>query len=236
MEIIGLPNSHDAIRRLLRGLPPSNILDIPCGTGVITKYLHDLGWKVHSADIDRGNLEYVDATFSAVDLNQELPFDDASFDNICCINGLHRLYNISGAVSEFSRILKPGGRLLININNYASIKSRIRFLLFGSLDAALNSGDTRQTIEDPSANFRQALMLPQIANELDRSGFEIVSTHAAAKKLVHHLLWPIALVIKAASYLVPKARRKRQYLEITASNAMNPGGDYLLIEAIKIRS
>jgi len=226
LAVIGLPNSQDTVRRVFSNLEPCKILDVPAGTGAFAEILHKAGWDVHCADIDKGNVEYKKVPFTQVNLNTRLPFDEESFDMVVCINGLHRIYNVSGAISEFNRIL--------NVNNYASIKSRIRFLFFGSVDAGLNAGSTQQTINDPDANFRHCLMLPQIANSLYKHNFEIVNSFAAAVTWKHRFLWPFSLLIKLVNCFIPAARSNNQYLDITASNSMNPGGDYLLIEAKKV--
>ena len=107
IPIIGLPKSHDALRRVFLELEPQKILDIPVGHGSFTKFLIDNGWDVHCADIDEGNLRLENVPFKNVDLNHPLPYENESYDLIVCINGLHRLYNPAGAIAEFSRILRP---------------------------------------------------------------------------------------------------------------------------------
>ena len=42
-----------------------------------------------------------------------LPFADASFDNIVAIETLEHLRNPSGAIAEMTRVLRPGGRVLV---------------------------------------------------------------------------------------------------------------------------
>ncbi len=42
---------------------------------------------------------------------EDLPFPDASFDSVSCRFGLMFIPDISRAVSEFVRVLKPGGRV-----------------------------------------------------------------------------------------------------------------------------
>lgn len=43
----------------------------------------------------------------------DLPFETNSFDLICCFGVLHHIPNVSHVLSEFSRVLKPGGHLLL---------------------------------------------------------------------------------------------------------------------------
>ena len=69
------------------------LLDVPCGEGVLTKYLLETGWDVVPADIDEGNFGLTNNNFERVNLNRELPFDDNSFDTIVCVNAIHRLFS-----------------------------------------------------------------------------------------------------------------------------------------------
>ena len=77
---------------------------------------------------------------------------------VVCANALHRLFNVGGAVREFHRVLRPGGRLIVNANNYANVVARLRFLLGGSMDSRVNDGLCQQSIEHPEANLRFYLL------------------------------------------------------------------------------
>src|SRR5688572_13046279 len=101
LNIIGGESSHDTLQRLLERERPCKILDVPTGRGIFAKFLQERGWEVHSADIDPGNFRLDDIPFTQVNLNRPLPFDDAEFDAVSCINGLHRLLFPEVAVREF---------------------------------------------------------------------------------------------------------------------------------------
>jgi len=102
------------------------VLDIAGGTGDLTMKFSDLvgpEGKVVLADIndsmlkvgrDRlldkgysGNIEVVQANA------ESLPFADNSFNVITMAFGLRNVTNKDKALSEFNRVLKPGGRLLV---------------------------------------------------------------------------------------------------------------------------
>ena len=168
-----------------------------------------------------------------MNLNRGLPHEDDSFDAVLCANGLHRLYHPAGAIEEFYRVLRPGGSLYININNYASIQKRLRFLYYGSITNTINESSFKQTSADPEANVRHHLFYPQLANHLESAGFKIVDLQAASVKTIHRLLWPLALGIQLASLLISPASRKRNRIARANSGALLPGGKYLYLEAVK---
>jgi ubiquinone/menaquinone biosynthesis C-methylase UbiE len=233
LKVIGGSRSHDTLRRVLSQRSPGKILDCPAGTGVLSQFLKDLGWEVHCADIDAGNFEAEGFPFEEVNLNQSLPHEDESFDAVLCANGLHRLYHPGGAIAEFYRVLRPGGSLFVNINNYASIQKRLRFLFYGSITNTINESTFKQTSTDPQANVRHHLFYPQLANHLEAAGFRIAEVKAASVKPLHRLLWPFALLIQIAALLVSPASRKRNRIGSANSSGILPGGKYLYVEAVK---
>ncbi len=50
----------------------------------------------------------------------ELPLEDARFDHAICLNVLSHLEDSATALKELSRVVKPGGKLLINYPNLES--------------------------------------------------------------------------------------------------------------------
>lgn len=232
-HVIGGRGAHDALRRILAARAPAKVLDCPCGRGVLAAYLRDLKWDVHCSDIDEGNLIVPGLPFKPANLNRGLPHADAEFDAVVCANGLHRLFNPGRAIAEFHRVLKPGGTLYLNLNNYSALGRRLRFLLYGSLDNALNAGKCEQTTADPEANVRVPLLLPVAANLLESAGFEFRAAWASGTGATGALLWPMALMIRAAGLLVPGKSRRRNHLWLTNNAAALPGGRYVLIEAVK---
>lgn len=233
LPIIGSVDAHDTIRQELSKSKPCKVLDVPAGRGPLSKFLQDLGWEVHSADIDRGNFLVENVEFTEVNLNKILPFEDNSFDAVVCANGLHRLFNPGGAISEFHRILKPGGKLYINTNNYSSFERRIRYLLYGSIELALNTGACSQTINEPEAHVRIALLFPQIANMLNTSGFQIHQISPAARRWYHYAAIPFAFFIRLLAFFAPNKQKEENWLKETNSAAICPGGRYIYILAEK---
>ncbi|KKU79859.1 MAG: Methyltransferase type 11 [Parcubacteria group bacterium GW2011_GWA2_47_7] len=103
----------------------SHVLDAGCGTGNFTKeYLDRCKNKnvsVECIDASPSMLRrainklraYTNVHCARVDLNQPLPYPDAQFDNIVCLNALYATEDPIKVLGEFSRVLKFGGKLVL---------------------------------------------------------------------------------------------------------------------------
>jgi len=233
LNVIGVDRSHDTLQRVVGARTPCTILDVPAGEGIFCKFLQDRGWNVHAADIDPGNFKLRDIPFTKVNLNKALPFGDASFDAVSCVNGLHRLLFPEVALREFSRILRPGGSLYVNVNNYSSVWKRLRFLATGSIDRMIETQECIQTIDDPEAHIRLPLMYPRLRAMMSRSGFIVRAVHPAAVTTRDRILAPLAVLVWAASRLLPDADALGMQVADGNHRAVIAGGAYFFIDAVK---
>ena len=104
-------------------LAPTNgelILDAGCGTGRNLKRLLLPGSNPVGIDFSLGMLsvarrEHPDASLAIADLQEPLPFTDASFDAVLCALIGEHLGDLLGVLREFLRVLKPGGRLVFSV-------------------------------------------------------------------------------------------------------------------------
>jgi len=98
------------------------VIDAGCGAGRDTKVFHDKGVNVVGIDISEGLLEVArrenpDITFIAADFT-DLPLEDQSFDGVwshASLVHLETIEEVGKALSEFSRVLKPGGFLYVYV-------------------------------------------------------------------------------------------------------------------------
>lgn len=101
------------------------ILDAGCGPGlVIEKIIEEnkgKGTSITGVDINRRMIAYArkkcrnlsNVELRVADLNKSLEFPDNSFDKVICSNTLYALGEPHTAISEFHRVLKPAGALIM---------------------------------------------------------------------------------------------------------------------------
>lgn len=105
-------------------VPGKKVLDAACGVGYGSHLIATAGAaEVTGVDISAEALDYATAHFSHPVLRflsgdcTALPFADASFDVIFSFETLEHIQDADKAVAEFTRCLRPGGRLLASTPN-----------------------------------------------------------------------------------------------------------------------
>ena len=105
--------------------PGERVVDIACGTGVVTSLAAErvgAAGTVAGVDINPGMLEVARTAApadAAIDWREaraeQLPFADEAFDVAFCQLGLQFFEDRPSALREMRRVLVGGGRLLINV-------------------------------------------------------------------------------------------------------------------------
>jgi 2-polyprenyl-3-methyl-5-hydroxy-6-metoxy-1,4-benzoquinol methylase len=114
-------------------LPPgAKILDAPCGGhAALSLALRQQGFASTGADLDEDAAVLLGLDFAKVNLDAPLPWPDATFDAIVSTEGIEHLENHFAFLREISRILKPGGLLILTTPNITALRSRVRFFFSG---------------------------------------------------------------------------------------------------------
>ncbi|UPT63560.1 MAG: class I SAM-dependent methyltransferase [Hyphomonadaceae bacterium JAD_PAG50586_4] len=102
---------------------PNRALDVGCGEGRFCRMLAAHGVEMVGVDPTAGLLAHArqrDPTGQYVEARGEsLPFEDNAFDLIVSYLSLIDIADASASIAEMSRVLKPGGALLIaNLNGF----------------------------------------------------------------------------------------------------------------------
>jgi 2-polyprenyl-6-hydroxyphenyl methylase/3-demethylubiquinone-9 3-methyltransferase len=106
------------------------VLDLGCRSGALTRHFLE-GNSVVGLDVDAAALEKASALgIEPVQANVEepLPFGDASFDAVVAGELLEHLQFPDALVAEIRRVLRPGGVLAGSVPNAYRVQSRLRFL------------------------------------------------------------------------------------------------------------
>jgi len=124
-------NEAKVAELLRRYCPEGAVLDVPCGTGGLCRHLRTQGYEVVPADLNPSLLQLPDLDCRRADLDGALPFEDESFDAVCCVAGLEHTENPRHVLREFRRVVRPGGWVIVQVPNFSSFKRRVRFLFRG---------------------------------------------------------------------------------------------------------
>jgi SAM-dependent methyltransferase len=113
---------RDLYRRLAELAVSGPGLDAGCGPGALEmSYLAELGFEMYGLDAVAENIEVARSLrpefadmLRVADIQEPLPFDDASFEIVLCnavIQHIPREVVLGRVLSEFARALRPGGVL-----------------------------------------------------------------------------------------------------------------------------
>ena len=106
---------RSAILRLVEPTDQRCVLEVGCGTGKWLNVLAQFGCNVAGIDPSKEmRLRAPDAVRGEIreGVAEALPWVDASFDVVYCINALHHFASPERALREIARVLRPSGTLL----------------------------------------------------------------------------------------------------------------------------
>ena len=163
------PSAHDL-----------TILEAGCGTGGFLQQLANLGWPLgldRSSDalkycVERG----IPPHHLMLGSTDTLPYRPELFDLITCIDVLCCLDDDAQALKEFHRVLKPGGRLLLNLPALE--------ILGGEHDRAW-------------ADYVHRYTAGELRSKLERAGFIVERL-----TYINTILFPIALFVRLRKRLL----------------------------------
>jgi ubiquinone/menaquinone biosynthesis C-methylase UbiE len=168
------------------------LLDVGCGTGHHMARLRDRGFEVAGVDGSPEMLEHARALNPGSDIRRSdvecLPFPDASFDVVLCVEVLRYLPSPVRSIAEMARVLKPGGLCLataaplLSLNGYWAVNRVATLVPLGNLVRLKQYFST-------SWRLRRAFVA---------AGFQGVETHGV-------YLGPINWLERLAPWTLPRA-------------------------------
>jgi 2-polyprenyl-3-methyl-5-hydroxy-6-metoxy-1,4-benzoquinol methylase len=123
---------HAKILSILKFLPPSpgdHVLDVGCGSGVVTAFLGSLRARAVGIDINQEAIGFAEEFYASEDVSfrlgavDRLDENDGSVDKVYCIEVIEHIYKSQAEtmLREFHRVLRPGGKLFLTTPNYRSM-------------------------------------------------------------------------------------------------------------------
>lgn len=118
------PFAADLVQRLPE-LPPGDVLEIACGTGLVTRRLRERlspSLRLVATDLSKSMLDYARAKLDdreGIEWREadalRLPFEDNGFGAVVCGFGIMFVPDRQAALQEARRVLSEGGILLFNV-------------------------------------------------------------------------------------------------------------------------
>ena len=111
-----IPFSRLELMLRMVDLPVEGILlDAGGGTGRVANALRPYVQQAYVVDFSRGMLAQArdKGLMGLQSPAEQLPFSSGTFDRIIMVDALHHVHQQSATVTELWRVLKPGGRLVI---------------------------------------------------------------------------------------------------------------------------
>jgi 2-polyprenyl-3-methyl-5-hydroxy-6-metoxy-1,4-benzoquinol methylase len=170
---------HAKTRSIDALLPPSPgdiVLDVGCGSGVVTSHLGLRGATAIGIDANPRAVEFARARFGSGSVRFQLGLVDDSFsfeapvDKVYCLEVVEHIYRPQALsmLGRFREALRPGGRLFLTTPNYRSLWPVIEWLMD-------RSGRFAEMAEAQHVEHYHGARLGELCTE---AGFEVVTTRS----------------------------------------------------------
>lgn len=232
---------HDTVENILSSAERGRLLDVPAGEGALAVRLQQKGYQVECCDLYPEIFKLFDIEIRSGNLDTRLPYDDLEFDHIVCVEGLEHIENPSNAISEFSRLLKPGGQLIVSVPNIMNIEERLKWLINGYTSHFKPlSSEARAEISKAYPGTEEIALhvnpigYSEVRYLLEKYGFTVEQTYADKAKANSWAYLPIVALIRLIGRFSSVSKRKARWTAELNSNEVLLGGNTLIFRATKI--
>lgn len=180
--------------RIERVKRPGRVLDIGCGRGLLLNKLRQRGWDPYGTELSEEAASYArdELKLPVTTLSlEEANFPDGEFDLVILWHVLEHVRAPREMLKEISRILKPGGLLLVAVPNFGSWEARWGGPIWFHLDVPRHVIYwTRKTL---TQELETAGMVVRSASytSLEYDFFSFVQTTQNKMGLRHNLLYDL---------------------------------------------
>lgn len=123
-------------------------LDIGCGGGYSCEFLAQRGARVWGLDCSEACIEAARRHARTQNLEIDyrtgtaecLPYDDATFDIVTCLDVLEHVDSPQGAIAEAARVLRPGGYFCFDTVNRTGLSYFVMIFLLETLTGLIPKG------------------------------------------------------------------------------------------------
>ncbi len=136
-----------------------DILEAGCGTGLLLDRAKLFARTATGVDLSGGMLSKAQERGLSVTQGSvtDLPYKDESFDLVYSVKVLAHIEDIEGALSEMSRVTRPGGYVLAEFYNPFSLRYLVKALKPPSAISAATNDEAVYTRYDGPGQFRKYL-------------------------------------------------------------------------------
>ncbi len=199
------------VYELIKRYIPSQgkVLDVSCGNGEVLDWLRQEGYIVRGTNYTR----HPDACRSVdidweVDIYKGLPYSDSSYDCVILLDVIAHLSDHDAAVMEVSRVLKPGGYIIVVTPNIMRINSRLHFLLTGFFKAKKMFIGFDIPCEEAFRFHNYSPHLPVFLYQLQSHNLNFFLIDAVGYKMKSYLMWFLF-----APFIIPMTFYKTHVME-----------------------
>lgn len=108
-----------------------------------------------------------------------LPLADAEASAILCVRVSHHIKDFNQAITEFARVITPGGYLLLEVANKLHAKAYLRALLHGQLKKLHSEEPVKVSNQSEGIEFVNHHP-DRVVRELEAAGFKIIARRSVS--------------------------------------------------------